>query len=373
MIVGDEQDRFRLAAVDAATGIPRWSLEELDPLPGGDGAKLFRPELLHPEPRDAPIVAGPHGDSLVYVPYLRSDDCTHPTGWCPREEGETPSGERGIAALSERDGSVRWMTPVLSSTETQHMDVRLLVANDDLVLIRISDFSNDLASLRTVALSTTDGSRRWEQSGVVAEFITDSAVIGRIPRTPDDVARLFVAPEGTVVALDPTSGNRRWSLSDSYVDSSPMLVAGHFIVARVESPDAKANTLVMDAATGQEVARLGKSSISCSSDSSSLIACVDTMRNTLITLHLDEREVRVSGNSIDGDSDISYLSSEVWRGRVFIEDAATSGHPTRHLVVDRSANVLTDQSPGQIVAISDDYAIFRTTEGGHISVHSVTP
>jgi hypothetical protein len=63
----------------------------------------------------------------------------------------------------------------------------------------------------------------------------------------------------------------------------------------------------------------------------------------------------------------------MWRGRVSIGDVAVPDRPGFHLVVDRSANVLTERAPGQVVAISDSYAIFRTDDDGTISVHAVKP
>jgi hypothetical protein len=64
----------------------------------------------------------------------------------------------------------------------------------------------------------------------------------------------------------------------------------------------------------------------------------------------------------------------MWRDRVFVGDVAFSDRPGFHLVVDRSANVLTQRVPGQVVAISDGYAIFRTNDDdGAISVHAVKP
>jgi outer membrane protein assembly factor BamB len=367
VIVGDQKDGFRLSAVDAATGTPHWSLDDDDPLPGGDGATLFRPAPNY----DLPVVAGPSHDFLVYVPYYRGDDCTHPTGWCPREKNETRRVEVGIAALSGKDGTVRWMTPVVTDDEIQYLDMKLRAAGAGLVLIGISDFNHDLASLRTVALSASDGSQRWEQPGVVADFTTGETIIARIPSTPNDVTPMFVAPEGAVVALDASSGNRRWDLSQRYANSVATSVAGDFVVARATSRDGEEDTLVLNSASGHEVAHLGDYVISCSSDTSSLVACTDSRYNTVVTFQVEESEVRVSGDSIDEDiSSHSYRTRGVWRGRVFVEDRY---HPAQDVVVDRSANVLTDRVPGPVVAISDRYAIFRTSEDGNISVHAVTP
>jgi outer membrane protein assembly factor BamB len=240
VIVGDRKDGFRLAAVDAATGKPHWSIDERGALPGGDGAELFRPTITEP----ALLVAGPPDDFLVFVPYHR-DECAHPSGWCPRENGEPYRAEEGVAALSGKDGSVHWMTPVIPYGQTEHTRMTLLGANEDLLLVGSIDLDGSLSSLRTFALSASDGNELWQQDGMEAYFITGGTVIGHIPRKPNYALLGQGLSEGTVVALDATSGARRWDLSQRFTDSATWLVAGDLVVVQA-SRDENDSTLVLE-------------------------------------------------------------------------------------------------------------------------------
>jgi hypothetical protein len=151
-----ERDDHRLAVVDAGTGRPRWSRKNFAELRGGNGATLF-----DPAPGGAPLVAGAPEDFVVLVHYYR-DDCDQPTG-CPLDGDGEPREEQGIAALSGKDGTVRWMTPLPKGGggEDDRLRIEPLAASDDLVLVGVVDTNNDLGTLRTVALDTADGRQRW--------------------------------------------------------------------------------------------------------------------------------------------------------------------------------------------------------------------
>jgi outer membrane protein assembly factor BamB len=361
VIVGEQKDGYRLATVDAATGAPRWSIGERDPLPGGDGVVLFRPTITDP----ALLVAGPPEDFLVFVPYYR-DACAHPSGWCPRENGVQPRAEQGVAALSGKDGSVRWMTPVISGEENQDMRLKLLAASDDLLLAGSVGFDDSPSSLSTLALSTSDGHELWQQGGMEAYFITERTVIGHMPTNRNEILGVGRGlSEGTVVAVDALTGDRRWDLSQRFTSSDTWVAAGDVAVVQTKSGETD-NALILEADTGREMARIGDYADNCASDSSSLIACVEspTTGNRLITFDLDERRIRISRDEIG-----SRRIRAVWDGRVFLED---DWFPDgRYSVVDRSANVLPEPMPGQIMTISDRYAIFRSGEDSDISVHAV--
>jgi hypothetical protein len=363
VIVGDRRDNFRLAAVDAATGAPRWSIDERDPLTGGDGVVLFRPTITDP----ALLLAGPPDDFLVFVPYYR-DACPHPTGWCPRENGVHPRAEQGVAALSGKDGSVRWSTPVITGDENQDMRLKLLAASENLLLVGSVGFDDSLSSLSTLALSTSDGHKLWQQGGMEAYFITERTVIGHIPTNRNEVLGVGRGlSEGTVVAVDALTGDRRWDLSQRFTSSDTWVAAGDLVVVQTKSREIE-NALILEADTGREVARIGEYAGDCASDSSSLIACVESpvIGNRLVTFGLDERRVRVSRDEVG-----SRRIRAVWGGRVFLEDGWFPDG--RYSVVDRSVNVLPEPTLGQIVTISDRYAIFRSGEDSDISVHAVKP
>jgi hypothetical protein len=362
VISGDARDDFRLAVVDAATGMPRWSFGYVDPLPGGGGAGYFRPGNTEP----GFLAAGTPEDFLVFVPYYRRD-CEHPTGLCPREDGEPYRAEEGVAAMSGKDGSVRWMAPVVPFGEAGDTAIALRDVGENLLLVETRDMNATPGSLHTVALRLSDGQELWRQPGVEGRISTAGTVMVRRPTDLAEALRLgHPFADGTVVALDAASGHRRWDLHERFSNSEVELVAGDLVVVRA-SRDGADSTRILEAASGREVAHLGNP-LPCRSDARSLIACIDPLDHTLSTFRIDDREIRVSRREVRPSS-----ISAVWRGRVFLSDAFEVEDPARRGVVDRSGNVLADRLPGHLLAISDRYAVFRTTDDGNISVHAVTP
>jgi outer membrane protein assembly factor BamB len=347
--------------VDAATGAPRWSIGERDPLPGGGGIVLFRPTIVDP----ALLVAGPPEDFLVFVPYYRGNTCAHATGWCPRESGRSSRAEQGVAALSGKDGSVRWSAPVITGEEDRDMRLKLLAASEDLLLVGSVGLDDSRSSLTTTAIRTSDGRPMWRQGGMEAHFISGETVIAHIPTERIDILSVGRGlSEGVVVALDATTGDRRWDLSERFATSDTWVVAGDLAVVHAEAAGTE-NTLVLEVATGREVARLGAYAAACASDAHSLIACAESpiTGNRLITFRLDERRVRVSRDDLP-ESGIH----AVWAGRIFLGYGFLAGRDT---VVDRSGNVLPEPAPGRLVTISERYAVFSTGEDSDISVHRV--
>jgi hypothetical protein len=383
LLLGGGKDGPGLSAVDAATGKPRWHLQGHDPLPGGDGTKLYGGL----DGQDIPVLEDPTEGFLVFVPYI-SFACTQPSEFCQCANGRCE--EVGIAALSGKDASVRWVTPISAVGSMQRVVVVPRAVSDDLVVVGIDDpFSDDLGSLRTVALNTSDGSRRWERPGVVADFISGETVIGRTPRTRSDVSltsRPGQSPAGgTLVAMDATSGQGRWDLSELYADSAAELVAGNLVLVRAETLDEKDagvgpdQSLIVEAGTGLEVANLGDYIFSCATDTRTGIACAN-VDDKLVSVQVHDHEIRVSRRPVESGEGFLKGVHGMWSGRVLVEYAekanpqrAGSGYIYRHLAVDRSANVVDDRLPGPMVAISDRYAIFHTDEAGNVSVHAVTP
>ncbi len=378
LLLGGGKDGPGLTAVDAATGKPRWLVDGQEPLPSGDGTELY----IGSSGSYLPVLEDPVEGLLVFVPYT-SYTCSQPTESCPCENGQCK--EVGVAALSGKDASVRWATPLAAVGSMRYLAVVPRAVSNDLLVVGIEDpFSKDLGSLRTVALNTSDGSQRWEHAGVVADFIAGQTVIGRIPTTYTDVA-LSSRPgrppaDGTLVALDTTSGQRRYDLSQRFAASAADVVAGDLVLVRAESQGVERpldQTLIVEADTGREMANLGEYISSCASDTRSTIACAN-VDDKLVSFQLADRKVRVSRHPVDLDEGLLRDIHGIWGDHVFVEYAAksdpqrvSSDYINRHLVVDRSANVLDERLPGPIVAISDRYAIFRTSEDGNISVHAV--
>jgi hypothetical protein len=158
--------------VDAATGEPRWLRELDDLLPGGDGTKLYRGLDGQYVPVLEDLVEG----LLVFVPYI-SFTCTQLRDSCQCEM--VGCEEVGIAALSRKDASVRWTTPIAAVGGMRRVIVVPRAASDDLVIVGIVDpFSNDLGSLRTVALNNSDGNQRW----LASRFLTGPS-LAQVVRT----------------------------------------------------------------------------------------------------------------------------------------------------------------------------------------------
>jgi hypothetical protein len=78
--------------------------------------------------------------------------------------------EVGIAAPSGKDASLRWATPTSAVGGRQRFVPR--VVGDELLVVGIDDrSSDDIVSVRTVALHASDGGQRWEHRGLLAAFI----------------------------------------------------------------------------------------------------------------------------------------------------------------------------------------------------------
>lgn len=369
VVIAGKKDGNRLAVLEASTGKTRWSLTNLQKLPGGGGAVYFTAMVGD----YTPVVAGPPEDLLVLVPYYR-DNCQHPSGWCPRDPNRPHRKEQGVAALSGKDGSVRWMTSVpVDRAEADDLSVSVVAANQHMVVaVTFSTSSGDPTLNRTVALNTSDGRQRWQARDVVAAFLAGDVVVGQVTETHSPFAPGRANPDGpsTVVTLDAADGKRRWDLAEPFTWSRPMLAAGDLIVVRTDETNYRERTRVVEAATGREIAQLGKTSFSCASDGHALIACprvANVFGADLVTFDLQERRVRISKRQPPEEGIFG-----VWRGRVFLGDSLRDD-PRKQLLADRSANVLNARLPGKLVTISDRYAIFRTTEDADISVHAVTP
>jgi hypothetical protein len=101
---------------------------------------------------------------------------------------------------------------------------------------------------------------------------------------------------GSLIAVDGTSGQRYYDLSQRFVASGAEVVMGDLVLVRAESQGANGpldQSLIMEADTGREVANLGEYILSCVSDIHSTIVCRNT-DGKLVSFQLDHRKVRVS-------------------------------------------------------------------------------
>ncbi|RZS37874.1 putative pyrroloquinoline-quinone binding quinoprotein [Herbihabitans rhizosphaerae] len=323
-----------LTAVDTQTGAVNWRYRAREgSLLGGDGATLaFGPVSLH--------VVGANADAVI-VKY---------------DKGE----ERGIAALSGKDGRVLWKNALLPATGK---DGRRVV--NDPAALSLADVNDHVAVVgilrseparpedrRTVAVDLATGATRWQQHGVLPTRIVGDTVLATVP-----IPYTGQAPKRLpIVGLDLATGTRRWDLTARYPNAEPRASAGGLAVLAVfsGSGDHQQKAVVLQANTGAELTGFGDAQIADCAADQTMIACVTLLAGkvTLSTLRVDERAIQTSANTV------APVLHGVWQGRIFAGRA----------MVDRAANEL-GPAPGRLVAISEQNAIFATDDG--YAVHRI--
>lgn len=409
VLLGGTEDypTSRLAVVDAATGAPRWSIEAIDELAGGDGAVWWSvSESLEPNVVD-------QGDGwAVLVPYYYSP-CP---SWCHYTQVDQTE-EYGVAALSGDDGHVLWKTvlvPAVPMTDPppETPTIRTMVTDEDLAVVVVEppdvEYAPDtdayVDALRVVAIDPSSGSVRWEAAGVWPEVVAGDTVLARTGANP---MRTRLGGEDqregpALVALDAATGRRRWDLSERFRYSNLLFTAGDVALVEVPADDADdavgdvplqgVETVAIDVETGREVASLGTEAAICRTDHVALIACSyhGPDDDRVATFDVEDRERGVSAEGFDGLS-----IDAVWDDRVFVTafdppqpelpefpelpepgedrdefeaaldeyDAAWDRYESwepveRRWTVDRSGRTVDDSVPGEPLAASDEYVIF---------------
>ncbi|MGH3656451.1 MAG: hypothetical protein ACRDUA_07310 [Micromonosporaceae bacterium] len=365
-VVSGHAHSERLAAVDGETGRVRWTIDDKDPLPGGKGARAhagsgydgFR------DPSGEPLVVRDGDEWSAVVGYSRT-----------RTTAKARVEEHGLALVSVNDGAVEWLSPPLTAGRAEVDDntigetvglrgIGLGAVGGEVVVasLRAEDEGATTEDLRMVALSTSDGRKLWEKTGVWPGAVAGDVVLGHVPKPSAPLTSASRAAEGyqntTVVAFDAGSGERRWDLAKRFPLARLDTVAGDLAVVDAEpDPDADTDTnfmdhtVIVDVDTGRTVHKF-RSLASCDSDGRALIACNAVGREGLATIRSTEREVRYSAGAVDGAS--SWSVTDVWKGHVFIEaDGA-------HIVVDREGRRIGREMPGEVMAISGRYAVFAS-------------
>ncbi|MFC4587998.1 PQQ-like beta-propeller repeat protein [Sphaerisporangium corydalis] len=364
IVGGLRKKETRLVVADAATGKVRWSVGEFGPLRGGGGAVWL--DMAYGRSR-TPQIVGKGADWGILANYYLTG-CRHPTGLCPLGSG--PSDETGVALLSGRDGSVRWRLPLVpartgrAARAANRLRGVLETSGGKIALATVAPSpTGGFGDVRLVAVDVATGRRLWTRSGVQPVMVSGDLVLGRVAGGTGG-SRLDLGG-GSVVALDAATGRTRWEPSPRMPASLPALAAGNLPMVREVKDGRLGPPLVLDPGTGREIARLPEFVTGCQTDGVSLIACEysDLRQRRLVTIRLDGREVRVARRELP-DATLA----AVWRGHVFLDDRHDRGYE-----VDRSANVLADDLPGEPVALSEGYAIFqgRYSEMPGYSVHRV--
>lgn len=325
-----------MAAVDPATGRPRWTVD---------------PELVvGNEPMHATVA-----NSTGYAPVVRvgneqamivdyNSTGADATGW--------------TAALRAKDARPLWKAPRPDRSFLHVMD-----GDDRLVLLSMGE---RLGPPTVRAINTADGSTRWERQGVWAQFVAGERVLGTVSsKAPNPMT---AADDAYAVGLDARNGQERWSLEDRYQTSELGLVAGDVAVVytrpgSADDPDAYGIALI-DVGSGAEIARLGYDlgrRNSCAADADRLIACTvfedtaslaDSAR--LVTFDVARRTKHVSPKARASDV-AEFTVRKVWHDYVFVRDGGVT-YDT--VAVDRDGSVVSDTLPGDLIGISDEYAAF---------------
>ena len=358
--VGDAKGR--LAVVDAETGLPHWTLRPGAALPGGGGA-VYGVDRSDVKEGGAlgfagrPVLAGTGDDWSVLVPYRVGE---------PRDD----RWEQGVAALSGKDGRVRWKRPLVRPTEPaagpgrRGVELRVMAADERAVLAVAQPGLGD--DVVTFALDAADGRERWRVPGLYGVRFAGGVVLAERYGSRGDEPPGFTGvyrygkrrsslTEASLLGLDAASGRTRWELrspSRSWlVTSTPT----HAIVQTGSSSFA-----LVDTATGRVRHRLSRWLEGCADDGAGLIACA-TSEDKLVT-------IRVAGGSgvpritedpvLDGEilGDVSV--DAVHGDRIFVS-GENENDAVIAAMVDRAGNRLGATVPYAVAAVTDRYAAIR--------------
>ncbi|PSK88936.1 putative pyrroloquinoline-quinone binding quinoprotein [Murinocardiopsis flavida] len=232
---GETDNGTRFAALDPATGKQHWKIEGDRGLGGGAEISEFSGREL----------AG-KDDELLLVEYSDGD-----------------SG--GIAAVSVKDGDVRWKRPDAPGQRT------------------FSHLATADETTFTVEVSTNEGDRTVEQRTEVYDLKTRRklrTVAGTDPATQFDgtvVAErydlpakdLYRADPADIVAFDARSGKEKWALGDRYTDPRISRTAGGSALVLAHAD----GTAVLDPATGKELDGTPARLHNCSGSADPLLVC----------------------------------------------------------------------------------------------------
>nr|BFE28967.1 hypothetical protein GCM10010200_012180 [Actinomadura rugatobispora] len=364
-VVGDAEGR--LAVVDAATGLPRWTLERGATLKGGGGA-VYQAARTGSTAGGAlggtgrPVLAGTGDDWTVLVPYYVGD-----TFEAPREQG--------VAALSGRDGSVRWKRPIVrpgeddgDALERLGGEIRPMAAGDRAVLAVARTASGD--GLVTVALDAAGKRELWRRPGVWGLRFAGDVVLAEkyagMSDTPAGLSETGPSEFGQVslVALDAATGRDRWSLGSGHTSSQLMAATPTHAVVRTGSTVDGSGSLLVSTATGGVVHRLRAQVAGCADDGHGLIAC-SVRSGSLVTVRIagGSGVPSMTGRRVLGAGAAKVSVDAVHGNRIFLssldEDDVHVG-----AVVDRAGNRLGDALPQPVAAVADGFLAFRTRVEG---------
>ncbi|TDC88270.1 PQQ-binding-like beta-propeller repeat protein [Actinomadura sp. 7K507] len=367
IVAGDAADGARLAVVDVRTGRARWVADVGFALRNGGGAQPHDVFGLQGAQMTGvtgkPVVYGDGDDWTVLVQYSEGP-----------QRGET---EIGVAALSGKDGAVRWKHALIrprpggKGDDDREQKVRLLAADTRAVLTSLEGERG--SDPKTIALDPATGGKLWENTDGWAYRFSGGLLLGetsgeQAPSWPRGRER-----EGAhVFALDVKTGKKRWDLSGAFESSHLDAVAGGTAVVQVveREPDemlGDRRTVLLDAATGRETGSGGAARDDefrgCGDDGRTLIAC-EGPDGRLMTIRpgTGQEPFITRKPPFDGESRIHVHL--VRQDRIFVRTSPAAGRPVRHAVVDRAANRAGPAPHGAAGAASETAIAFRVDRKG---------
>lgn len=265
--------------------------------------------------------------------------------------------EAGVALLSGETGGVVWQAPTTPAEGCARNQVgwkqELWAADDTTALVSVAPNHgdpDDLGQVRVLALDVATGQRKWEHQGAWPH-----AIAGGVALMSTATPMSLIEP-GMVTALDLATGQPRWSLADRYPVARLVRVAGDVVVVVTTDKSGENEVVrVLDAATGREVATLPDADPRFCVADATLVACrADPLPGgpRLVTFRLADRAVM----TVPVEEHTSLLS--VVQGRITVENARRK---PSILTIDRTGNVIDENPPGELLAMSDDLLLVRAT------------
>jgi PQQ-like domain len=341
-----------IAVVDAATGEPRWRVEDSSELPGAGGARLRRINLESGRFWQVPVV-DLDGSWAVVV------------GYALEPADRSMSLEYGVAALAAADGHTLWKRPVLPSGEplADHTTNWVETVLTDGQTAFVTAFTGPderltqaerVRATKLVAVDGRTGDARWERLGVKPQAMARDVVAGF---EPDPTGSGSDGPELVGVLLDKATGEPLSHRFDRHPWVQPVEAAGNHAVllAGTDAQRHVGDLVLVDLTSGAEEAELGDGGQggigSCGSDGT-LIACAVRDASTS-KMHLATYDTTSGSGAIGAGDSYQLTILGAWQDGVF---ASTGSHSTQ--LLDRAGKVV-QELPGYFTAASDQYVVMR--------------
>lgn len=382
----DQRGRSRLAVADADSGKVRWSVTAGDRL---DAESVLDQASTHVAgggswQRLLVVGSGKQWSVLMAYGTPRSEEDINGEGKDPDHGPPQPEvGKTGVAALSGRDGSLRWKTELDGKP-------RMLDTDGRTALVSTGDGSTTSYGIDAAG----KGRKLWSHPEHLVYQLAGDTALGNTSGQPGELQ----SPSGaTLFGVDARTGKRKWNLSDTFEGSTAIGAVEGNAVAWVESEmdDGPASTTetrqtVIDTETGEEIGELDLADeqnsevanrvVHCRSDRRTLLACA-TSANYLVTIRAGEHSepvispISAAPQGAKGTPQVDTVA----RGRIHLNGQFTVDSPKPPLVVNRNGDTLHRPLPGHVIADGPRHiAVLTDTTGGdrdlggHLAIHRTT-